>query len=139
MLGYFHLDTTGKLTTPTINDDAPHLSEPTRLAENRQFRDEVVRSFASQLEIKRNTLLAEAAPLPKKKIVPQKTKEKPVKVAAGAGNVGDNQDVCLAGAEIAESALDFRTREKHGSGDAIVQALGNYLGAEAFSKLAKHL
>ena len=50
VLGYFQLDVSGKLTTPTINDDVPHLSEPTRLAENRQFRDEVTRSFALQLK-----------------------------------------------------------------------------------------
>ncbi|HLL22813.1 MAG TPA: HAMP domain-containing sensor histidine kinase [Kofleriaceae bacterium] len=49
VLGYFHRDPSGKVTTPTVNDEAPHLSEPTRLAENRQFRDEVIRSFSAAL------------------------------------------------------------------------------------------
>ena len=72
VLGYFHLDSSGKLTTPTINDDAPHLSEPTRLAEHRQFRDEVARSFAAKLETARTvppTVVAEAAP-PKPRPIP---------------------------------------------------------------------
>lgn len=49
VLGYFQLDAKGRLSTPTINEDLPQLSEPRRLAENRQFRDEVVRGFAAEL------------------------------------------------------------------------------------------
>jgi len=77
VLGYFNLDTAGRLTTPTINDEAPHLSEPTRLAENRRFRDEVVRSFVSQLKISRGDLVAEVAkptkrvPPPQRKVTPE--------------------------------------------------------------------
>ena len=47
--GYFQLDTKGKTTTPTINDDVPELSEPKQLASNVQFRGEVVRSLAPEL------------------------------------------------------------------------------------------
>lgn len=49
VLGYFNIDPKGKVTTPTINDEAPHLSDQQRLPENRRFRDEVVRSFAAEL------------------------------------------------------------------------------------------
>ncbi len=49
VMGYFQLDAKGRATTPTVNDDVPDLSEPRRLAENKQFRDEVVRSFAVAL------------------------------------------------------------------------------------------
>jgi len=77
VLGYFNLDTAGRLTTPTINDEAPHLSEPTRLAENRRFRDEVVRSFVSQLKFSHGELVAEVAkptkrpPPPQRKVTPE--------------------------------------------------------------------
>jgi signal transduction histidine kinase len=84
VLGYFNLDHKGRLTTPTINDEAPHLSEPTRLAENRQFRDEVVRSFASKIPttpaIDTSTLgadvVAEVAKPVKKKQVPPSVKSR---------------------------------------------------------------
>ena len=49
VLGYFQLDSKGRTTTPTINDDVPELSEPERLAENRTFRDQVVRDVSRQL------------------------------------------------------------------------------------------
>ncbi len=65
VLGYFQRGPGGKLTTPTINDDVPHLSEPKRLAENQRFRDDVVRGFVAQLEVKRGELVAEAAPVKK--------------------------------------------------------------------------
>jgi len=47
--GYFQLDTHGKTTTPTINDELPELSEARGLADNRRFRDEVRRSLAGVL------------------------------------------------------------------------------------------
>ena len=49
VLGYFQLDAKGRASTPTINDELPALSEPTRLADNRRFRDEVSRSLAGEL------------------------------------------------------------------------------------------
>jgi signal transduction histidine kinase len=49
VMGYFQLDAKGRATTPTVNDDVPDLSEPKRLAENKQFRDEVTRSLAVAL------------------------------------------------------------------------------------------
>lgn len=49
VLGYFQVDAAGKATTPTINDDLPQLSEPTQLADNAAFRDEVARSLAKEL------------------------------------------------------------------------------------------
>jgi signal transduction histidine kinase len=72
ILGYFNGGADGKLTTPTINDEAPHLSDQTRLAENRRFLDEVRRGFADQLAPVQGQLVAEAAtpPVKKKKITP---------------------------------------------------------------------
>src|SRR6266545_188572 len=49
VLGYFQLDAKGRATTPTINDDVPRLSEPEHLAENRAFRDHVVRDLSRDL------------------------------------------------------------------------------------------
>jgi len=49
VMGYFQLDTKGRTTTPTINDDVPELSEPKQLAGNRSFRGEVIRSVAPEL------------------------------------------------------------------------------------------
>ena len=45
VLGYFQIDGKGKVTTPTINDDVPELSEPNGLQGNLAFRDEVTKSF----------------------------------------------------------------------------------------------
>jgi signal transduction histidine kinase len=47
--GYFQLDGKGRTSTPTINDDVPAASEPTRLADHTRFRDEVARSLAAPL------------------------------------------------------------------------------------------
>lgn len=68
VLGYFQLDTRGRATTPTINDDLPDLSEPKHLAANRQFRDEVVRSLSAQLApaTRGATVVAEATRPPTK-------------------------------------------------------------------------
>ncbi|HEU0031089.1 MAG TPA: HAMP domain-containing sensor histidine kinase [Kofleriaceae bacterium] len=49
VLGYFQIDTIGRVTTPTINDDVPELSEPKHLAQNQRFRDDVTRSLADEL------------------------------------------------------------------------------------------
>jgi signal transduction histidine kinase len=49
VLGYFQLDAQGRATTPTINDEVPKLSEPDHLAENRAFRDHVVRDLSRHL------------------------------------------------------------------------------------------
>lgn len=61
VVGYFQIDALGAATTPTINDELPQLSEPRRLAENRRFRDEVVRSFASALAPPGSSALSAAA------------------------------------------------------------------------------
>jgi signal transduction histidine kinase len=49
VLGYFQLDAKGRATTPTINDEVPNLSAPDHLAENRAFRDHVVRDLSRRL------------------------------------------------------------------------------------------
>jgi len=49
VLGYFQIDAQRRVTTPTVNDEVPSLSEPTHLAEHRAFRDGVVRELASAL------------------------------------------------------------------------------------------
>ena len=47
VLGYFQIDEKGKVTTPTVNDDVPELSEPTGLAGNLAFRDDVATSLGA--------------------------------------------------------------------------------------------
>lgn len=49
VLGYFQIDGARRVTTPTINDEVPALSEPTHLVEHRAFRDAVVRELAGAL------------------------------------------------------------------------------------------
>jgi signal transduction histidine kinase len=49
VLGYFQIDAQGKVTTPTVNDDVPSLSEPKHLAEHKAFRDHVIRELARPL------------------------------------------------------------------------------------------
>jgi len=63
VLGHFQLDPAGRVTTPTVNDDVPELSEPKRLAENRSFRDEVTRRLVKELRTKEGTtIVAQATP-----------------------------------------------------------------------------
>jgi len=63
VLGHFQLDPAGRVTTPTVNDDVPELSEPNRLAENRSFRDEVTRRLVKELRTKAGTtIVAQATP-----------------------------------------------------------------------------
>jgi signal transduction histidine kinase len=61
--GHFQLDSAGRVTTPTINDDVPELSEPTNLTGNFAFRDEVRRTLTKALT-ETATIVATA---PKKK------------------------------------------------------------------------
>ena len=49
VLGYFQIDAGARVTTPSINDDFPELSEREHLAENRAFRDDVIRELARTL------------------------------------------------------------------------------------------
>ena len=62
VLGYFQLDAHGRVTTPTINDEVPALSEPKHLAENRVFRASVTTDLAPALAAP--ALVAVADPLP---------------------------------------------------------------------------
>jgi signal transduction histidine kinase len=90
VLGYFQLDPKGGVTTPTINDAFPELSESRRLAEHRRFRDEVTRDLAALLTPKGETtgvLVAEAAPVKKPRPVPQQ------KVAAQVIEIDPNSYV----------------------------------------------
>lgn len=49
VLGYFQLDATGQVSTPTINDDVPKLSEPEHLAANQAFRARVRQDLSPQI------------------------------------------------------------------------------------------
>ncbi len=62
VLGYFQLDAHGRVTTPTINDEVPALSEPKHLAENRVFRASVTTDLAPALAAP--ALVAAVDPLP---------------------------------------------------------------------------
>lgn len=62
--GYFQLDARGRATTPTVNDELPELSEPTRLADHRRFRDEVTRSLVAELAPRAPPVVASLAPAP---------------------------------------------------------------------------
>jgi signal transduction histidine kinase len=64
VLGYFQLDATGRATTPTVNDELPELSEPTRLADHRRFRDEVRRSLVAELAPRESPVVASLEPRP---------------------------------------------------------------------------
>jgi signal transduction histidine kinase len=71
VLGYFQIDPAGRVTTPTINDDVPELSEQKHLAANGAFRDEVTRTLAGPLRIsKTGPLVAEATPKPRPRQAP---------------------------------------------------------------------
>ncbi len=49
VLGYFQIDAKDHVTTPTLNDEVPSLSERTRLAEHQAFRDAVARDLSAAL------------------------------------------------------------------------------------------
>jgi len=65
VLGHFQIDPAGRVTTPTINDDVPELSEPAHLAANTAFRDEVRAHLSGRLVVEQPTRVAEAAPDPR--------------------------------------------------------------------------
>jgi signal transduction histidine kinase len=56
--GYFQVDRRGHVTTPTINDDVPDLSDQRHLAQDRAFRDEVARQIAAAVIPKAEPLVA---------------------------------------------------------------------------------
>jgi signal transduction histidine kinase len=64
--GYFQIDAAGRVTTPTVNDEVPELSEQTRLAVHRGFRDQVARDLAGPLREPDRTYVA-VAPTPRGK------------------------------------------------------------------------
>jgi signal transduction histidine kinase len=70
MLGYFQVDSAGRVSTPPINDEIPSLSEPRNFVGNRWFRDEVAKNFVASVRPPpvdrgaRGTLVASAAPPP---------------------------------------------------------------------------
>ena len=49
VLGYFQLDAKGKVSTPTINDDVPALSEPEQAATHQAFRAQVKQDLSPPL------------------------------------------------------------------------------------------
>ncbi len=60
--GHFQIDATGRVTTPTINDEVPELSETAHLAANGAFRDEVRDHLAKQLVATGNVIVAQIDP-----------------------------------------------------------------------------
>ncbi len=64
VLGYFQIDAKAHVSTPTLNDDFPNLSEHKRIAEHRAFRDAVSRELAHTLapEMTARALVAQADP-----------------------------------------------------------------------------
>jgi signal transduction histidine kinase len=78
VLGYFQIDAKGRATTPTINDDFPDLSEPDNLADNRAFRDQVIRDLSRSLApAAAPVVVAQAAPQPKPQPRPQPPRPSP--------------------------------------------------------------
>ena len=49
VVGYFQIDSQGRTTTPTINDELPDHSDRDNLVVNRAFRDQVVRDLSHEL------------------------------------------------------------------------------------------
>ena len=58
ILGYFQIDQNAQVTTPSINDQFPQLSETKHLVEHRAFRDAVAQQLAQVLAPPRGTLIA---------------------------------------------------------------------------------
>ncbi len=76
VLGYFQIDSSGRTSTPTINDEVPELSDQPNLGVNRAFRDQVVRDFAYQL-----TPAATTTPPPMRVAHPSRAPPPPAPVA----------------------------------------------------------
>jgi signal transduction histidine kinase len=74
--GHFQISPSGAVTTPTINDEVPELSEQAKLLDNQAFRDDVRRSFAAKLA-GNGTLVADATSS-NVKPAPQAVKDKQV-------------------------------------------------------------
>jgi len=114
VLGYFQIDAHGRVTTPTVNDDVPELSEPTQLVEHQAFRDEVVRSLVKPLRADRE-LVASAGRVVSidassytQNNAPNAIYQQRAEVASAAGNVA-----------IVVSPLEWKTF-KFGAAPALV-------------------
>ena len=66
--GYFQIDALGRVTTPTINDELPELSEPKNLAANRAFRDTVVKDLSEPLRAPAIVASAVRKPPPQQRV-----------------------------------------------------------------------
>jgi signal transduction histidine kinase len=65
ILGYFQIDQNAQVTTPSINDQFPQLSEAVRLVEHRAFREAVTQQLAQLLAPPHGTLIAAVEPKPR--------------------------------------------------------------------------
>jgi len=85
--GYFQIAPSGSVTTPTINDDVPELSEQANLEDNRKFRS-LVRADLSKRLARTGTRVAELTP----KSIPKQIKTtKQVDRSTYAQNATANQ------------------------------------------------
>jgi signal transduction histidine kinase len=64
ILGYFQIDANARVTSPSINDQFPQLSETTHLVEHRAFRDAFALQLAPQLAPPRGELIAQVESKP---------------------------------------------------------------------------
>lgn len=127
VLGYFNQGADGKLTTPTINDEAPHLSDQTRLAENRRFLDEVRRGFGDQLTPAQGQVVAEAAStVPVKKRNVQATLQYKSKTVDTSGNDEDGAQEVQQQAKTQVVQIDQQSYVQNNASNRVYW--DNYLG-----------
>jgi signal transduction histidine kinase len=114
VLGYFQIDAHGHATTPTVNDEVPDLSEPTRVAEHRAFRDEVARSLVKPLRADHEIVASAGQVLSidassySQNSAPNEVYQQRAAVASASGNVA-----------IVVSPLEWRTL-KFGASQAMI-------------------
>ncbi len=114
VLGYFQVDSAGVVSTPTINDEIPSLSEPKGYAGNFAFRDEVARGFVASLRPPppavaardRGTRVASAAPVPATRRGPAAAAvaPRPVPPAAPASNASNAARVDVGSPQVPAQA-----------------------------------
>ncbi|MEO8840671.1 MAG: HAMP domain-containing sensor histidine kinase [Kofleriaceae bacterium] len=87
ILGYFQIDQHAQVTTPSLNDQFPQLSETVHLVEHRAFREAVAQHLAQVLAPPHGTLIVAVEPKPQPVHHPRPPIVVPPPGAGGAANV----------------------------------------------------
>lgn len=127
--GYFQIADDGTVTTPTINDEVPELSEPKQLAGNQQFRAAVAKTLAGQAPPRPERVAEATAPVvkrtPPRQVPPQQV---PPRGQGEDPRVEPQGDATEAAAQVIE--IDENSYVQNWNSNSIYQQYRNAPGLQ---------